>query len=145
MTSKHAVIHFPTWVPRLRLADRTLAAAVSLRAIPLGSWRPGRVRLVRHSCGLPALAIEIVNGPDVGDLLVYREDKLGCIRGNCAQERIYGEWHGKHAGLGSIADPHDPNRVPTAARKKHGRAICRPTLSDPPLHRITWSETSSRS
>ena len=30
MTSKHAVIHFPTWVPRLRLADRTLAAAVSL-------------------------------------------------------------------------------------------------------------------
>ena len=29
-TSKHAVIHFPTWVPRLRLADRTLAAAVSL-------------------------------------------------------------------------------------------------------------------
>ena len=30
MTSKHAVIHLPTWVPRLRLADRTLAAAVSL-------------------------------------------------------------------------------------------------------------------
>ena len=30
MISKHAVIHFPTWVPRLRLADRTLAAAVSL-------------------------------------------------------------------------------------------------------------------
>ena len=30
MTSKHAVIHLPTWVPRLRLADRTLVAAVSL-------------------------------------------------------------------------------------------------------------------
>ncbi len=30
MTSKHAVIHLPTWVPRLRLADSTLAAAVSL-------------------------------------------------------------------------------------------------------------------
>ena len=30
MTSKPAVIHLPTWVPRLRLADRTLAAAVSL-------------------------------------------------------------------------------------------------------------------
>ncbi len=30
MTSKHAVIRLPTWVPRLRLADRTLAAAVSL-------------------------------------------------------------------------------------------------------------------
>ncbi len=30
MTSKHAVIHLPTWVPRLRLADRTVAAAVSL-------------------------------------------------------------------------------------------------------------------
>ena len=30
MTSKHAVIHLPTWVPCLRLADRTLAAAVSL-------------------------------------------------------------------------------------------------------------------
>ncbi len=30
MTSKHAVIHLPTLVPRLRLADRTLAAAVSL-------------------------------------------------------------------------------------------------------------------
>ncbi len=29
MTSKHAVIHLPTWVPRLRLADRTLAVAVS--------------------------------------------------------------------------------------------------------------------
>ncbi len=29
MTSKHAVIHLPTWVPRLRLADRTLVAAVS--------------------------------------------------------------------------------------------------------------------
>ncbi len=30
MTSKHAVIHLPIWVPRLRLADRTLDAAVSL-------------------------------------------------------------------------------------------------------------------
>ncbi len=30
MTSKHAVIHLPTWVPRLRLADTTLDAAVSL-------------------------------------------------------------------------------------------------------------------
>ena len=30
MTSKNAVIHIPIWVPRLRLADRTLAAAVSL-------------------------------------------------------------------------------------------------------------------
>ncbi len=30
MTSKHAAIHLPTWAPRLRLADRTLAAAVSL-------------------------------------------------------------------------------------------------------------------
>ncbi len=30
MTSKHAVICLPTWVPRLRLAGRTLAAAVSL-------------------------------------------------------------------------------------------------------------------
>ncbi len=30
MTSKHAVLHLPTWVPRVRLADRTLAAAVSL-------------------------------------------------------------------------------------------------------------------
>ena len=30
MTSTHAEIHFPTWVPRLRLADSTLAAAVSL-------------------------------------------------------------------------------------------------------------------
>ncbi len=30
MTSKHAVIHLPIWVPRLRLADRTLAGAVSL-------------------------------------------------------------------------------------------------------------------
>ena len=30
MTSKHAVIHLPTWVPRLRLPDRTLVAAVSL-------------------------------------------------------------------------------------------------------------------
>ena len=30
MTSKHAVIHLPTWVPRLRLADRTLAVTVSL-------------------------------------------------------------------------------------------------------------------
>ncbi len=30
MTSKHAVIHVPTWVPRLRLADRTLVSAVSL-------------------------------------------------------------------------------------------------------------------
>ena len=68
--------------------------------VQLGSWRPSGVRLVRHSCCLPALAIEIVNGPDVGDLLVYREDKLGCIRCNSAQPRIYGEWHGKHAGLG---------------------------------------------
>ncbi len=30
MTSKHAVIHLPIWVPRFRLADRTLVAAVSL-------------------------------------------------------------------------------------------------------------------
>ena len=30
MTSNNAVIHLPIWVPRLRLAGRTLAAAVSL-------------------------------------------------------------------------------------------------------------------
>ncbi len=68
MTSKHVVIHLPTWVPRLRLADRTAAAAVSLtRRLSLlhrsaRDWQPatkrdlerrwGRVGVVMN--GLPA-------------------------------------------------------------------------------------------
>ncbi len=47
MTSKHGVIHFPTWVPRLRLADRTLAAAVSLMRRLSLLYRSGQEQIRR--------------------------------------------------------------------------------------------------
>ena len=47
MTSKHAVIHFPPWVPRLRLADRTLAAAVSIMRRLSLLYRSGREQVRR--------------------------------------------------------------------------------------------------
>ncbi len=47
MTSRHAVIHLPTWVPRLRLADRTLVAAVSLMRRLSLLYRSGREQVRR--------------------------------------------------------------------------------------------------
>ncbi len=65
MTTNHAVIHLPTWVPRLRLADRTLAAAVFLTRRLSLLYRSGREQVRRPEVVATTLMILL------GLLLLY--------------------------------------------------------------------------